>query len=83
MVLAPADLVEMSILLSTISTTELLELYGYEPIISLDEEGSTIDGRWRQLTANWSPKQSAALGELRQLMLRTHLELCPDDERWR
>jgi hypothetical protein len=61
----------------SISQTELLELYGYEPW-----EGTDIAHRWRQLTEPWHPSYGYEIGCMRQQMLTIHKELFPDDERW-
>lgn len=62
----------------SISSTELLELYGYEPY-----DDSSVSVRWRELCKPWTPAASPELGHLRQVMLQIHQECDPDDERWR
>ena len=69
-------------LLSKMSNTELLDLYGYEPYGDGQDGYSTVAGRWKSLTSPWSPASALELGHLRQVMLEIHLDLCPDDERW-
>lgn len=63
---------------SAMSNAELLELYGYEPY-----DTSSIQDRWRALTTIWNVTCSEELGHMRQMMLLIHMDLCPDDERWR
>ena len=67
----------MKILSARIPVVELLESYGYEPCGS-----TTIASRWKELTERWTPAVSHECYELIQAMLRSHLECCPDDERW-
>uniref|UniRef100_A0A6M3JPN3 Uncharacterized protein n=1 Tax=viral metagenome TaxID=1070528 RepID=A0A6M3JPN3_9ZZZZ len=66
------------ILQSTLSNSELLSLYGYEPY-----KDSTIEQRWAELTESWSIGHSHELGVLRQIMLQIHQDLCPDESSWR
>ena len=68
----------MRTLSSTISNEELLELYGYEPYAVM-----SVRYRWNELTNPWYPENAEELGSLRQVMLQIHLDLCPNDERWR
>lgn len=65
-------------LCAAISNTELLKLYGYEPY-----KHHTVRSAWDELAYDWSTANSPELGVLRQIMLAIHLDLCPDDERWR
>jgi hypothetical protein len=67
-----------TILLSAIGNTELLDMYGYEPV----GEGKSIRERREELACNWSKECSEELGGLRQAMLQIHLDLCPEDESW-
>lgn len=69
------------ILRSKIDNTELLSLYGEEPLSS----GQTVAVVWKELADKCSQRfcsGSAGFGELRQIMLRVHKECCPTDERW-
>ena len=69
----------MRVLQANISNTELLEMYGYEPL----SNGSILSEEWRRITELWRPAVSPDIGRLRQVMLQIHLDLCPDDTRWR
>ena len=73
----------MKTLLSTISTTELLENYDYEPWDDGRGGDTTIKERWAELIVDWDFTHSPELGAMRQRMLRVHLECYPNDSRWR
>lgn len=66
------------ILRSKIGNTELLELYGYEP---MDRQHS-ISQAWEALSSRYHMEDAPIFGEMRQAMLRAHKECYPDDERW-
>lgn len=62
-------------LISIMSNTELLDLYGYEPY-----GHATIRHRWETLTNSWRLSSSEELGHLRQIMLRIHEDVCSEED---